>query len=274
MKNTRNKVRGIVGTILFHILLLVALIFFALSTPLPLPGEEGVEVNLGNSDEGMGMVQEEEPAERIQERRPPPPPPEQEEAEEKIITQEVEEAPVVQEERIEKTEERTEVEKEVVEEVEEEVDEDPVAEKPEPEPPRVDPRALYKGKSDDNKGSDQGITGQPGDQGKPDGDPNVYKYDGQGGQGNGIGFDLGGRGAKYLHKPTYSSQEQGRIKVEIRVNRNGKVVSASITKGTNIADTRLQNQAIAAALKSTFQPDPNAPEIQKGTITYNFIRIN
>ncbi|MEA3479966.1 MAG: TonB family protein, partial [Bacteroidota bacterium] len=63
-------------------------------------------------------------------------------------------------------------------------------------------------------------------------------------------------------------------KVEIKVNKLGKVVSASITKGTNITDQKLQKQALNAALKSTFEPDPKAPEVQKGTITYNFIRIN
>ena len=276
MSEDKNRVKGIIGTILFHLLLAVALVFIGLSTPLPLPGEEGVEVNLGNSDDGMGFVQEEEPAERIQEVKPPPPPPPEEEVqEEEILTQEVEEAPAIQEEIIEEKKEIEEIiEDEKIEEVVEEIVEEPVEEIPEPEPQKVDPRAMYKGKSDKNKGSDQGITGNPGDQGKPDGDPNVDKYDGQGGAGNGIGFDLGGRGAKYLHKPSYSSEEQGRIKVEIKVNRNGKVINATITKGTNITDTKLQKLAMEAALKSTFQPDQDAPEIQKGTITYNFIRIN
>lgn len=257
---------------MFHLLLALALILFGLSTPLPLPGEEGVEVNLGNSDEGMGYIQEEEPAERIQETQPPPPPPPEEEVqEEEIITQDVEEAPSIQEEKEKIEEVKTPIEEVVKEEPVEEIVEEP---EPEPEPQKVDPKAMYKGKSTENKGSDEGITGQPGDQGKPDGDPSVKTYDGQGGAGNGIGFDLGGRGAKYLHKPSYSSEEQGKIKVEIKVNRNGKVISATITQGTNIADTKLQNQAIAAALKSTFEPDQNAPEIQKGTITYRFIRIN
>ncbi len=100
MRDKKNRVKGVIGTIMFHLLLVLALILFGLSTPLPLPGEEGVEVNLGNSDEGMGYVQEEEPAERIQETQaPPPPPPEEEVQEEEIITQDVEEAPSIQEEK-------------------------------------------------------------------------------------------------------------------------------------------------------------------------------
>jgi hypothetical protein len=29
-----------------------------------------------------------------------------------------------------------------------------------------------------------------------------------------------------------------------------------------------------AALQAVFNPDPKAPEVQTGTITYNFIRLN
>lgn len=274
MDNKKNKVKGMLGTVLFHLLLFIVIIFFGLSTPLPLPGEEGVEVNLGSSDQGMGTIQEEEPAERIRETQPPPPTPEEEVREEDIITQDVEEAPAIQEEKVEKRKEKEEIIEDIQTQNEEVIEEVPEEEIPEPEPQKVDPRAMYKGKSDQNKGADEGITGQPGDQGKPNGDPNSRNYEGQGGAGNGIGFDLGGRGAKYLHKPSYSSEEQGRIKVEIKVNKLGKVVSASITKGTNITDQKLQKQALNAALKSTFEPDSKAPEVQKGTITYNFIRIN
>ena len=56
MKNG-NKIRGIAGTIIFHILLLLVLIFFGLSTPLPLPGEEGILINFGDDDQGFGKVE-------------------------------------------------------------------------------------------------------------------------------------------------------------------------------------------------------------------------
>jgi hypothetical protein len=39
-KEKESKIKGIVGTILFHAGLLALFIFFGLSTPLPLPGEE------------------------------------------------------------------------------------------------------------------------------------------------------------------------------------------------------------------------------------------
>jgi colicin import membrane protein len=281
MSEKNNRFKGIVGTIGFHLMALLALLYFALSTPLPLPGEEGVEVNIGSSDQGMGQVQEQSPP-PVQQPPPSLPPPQTDpepEPEEEIITQDIEEAPAIEEEDIEdKDEEKQEEEvitpdENIVEEVVEEVEEDP---EPQPEPPKVNERALYKGKSEtDGNGSNQGETGQSGDQGNPNGTPDAISYEGQGGLGDGIGYDLGGRGAKHLPKPAYDSEEQGKVVVEIKVDRTGKVVSAIAgVRGTTIADLRLRRLAEEAALRSMFSPDPNAPERQKGTITYNFIRLN
>lgn len=276
-----NRFKGIVGTIGLHLLALLALLYFALSTPLPLPGEEGVEVNLGSSDAGMGQVQEQSPPPVQQpEFQPPPPQTDPEpEPEEDIITQEAEEAPAIKDDDIREKDEVRQEEKIIVpedkpvEKVVEDVKEEP---EPQPAPPRVDERALYKGKSTtDGEGANQGVTGQAGDQGKPDGTVNATNYDGQGGVGDGVGYDLGGRGAKHLPKPAYDSDEQGKVVVEIKVDRSGKVVSAIAgARGTTISDLRLRRQAEEAAKRSVFAPDPNAPERQKGTITYNFIRLN
>lgn len=282
MSEQNNRFKGIVGTIGFHVLALLAILYFALSTPLPLPGEEGVEVNLGSGDQGMGQVQEMTPP-PIEQPTPPPPQPQPEpepEPEEDIITQDVEETPAIEEEVEEKEEEKP-VEEVVTpdpepepEKIIEEVEPEP---EPEPEPPKVNQRALYKGKSStDGEGSNQGETGQPGDQGQPDGTPDATNYEGSGGLGDqGVGYDLGGRGAKHLPKPAYDSEEQGKVVVEIKVDRNGKVVSAIAgVKGTTITDLRLRRLAEEAALRSVFAADPNAPDRQKGTITYNFIRLN
>ena len=276
-----NRFRGIAGTIGFHLMVLLALLYFALSTPLPLPGEEGVEVNLGSSDGGMGQVQERTPppVEQPPQQIPLPQPDPEPEPEEDMVTQDVEEAPAI-EDVIEKKVENT-AKQEVRNEqedvkIEEKVPDQKPDPEPEPEPPKVNQRALYKGKSTtEGDGSNQGITGEPGDQGKPDGSMNATNYDGRGGEGNGVGYDLGGRGAKHLPKPAYDSEEVGKVVVEIRVDRSGKVVSAIAgARGTTISDLRLRRLAEEAALRSVFVADPGAPERQKGTITYNFIRLN
>ena len=112
----KDRRRGLIGTTVVHLLLLVALLILALRTPLPLPGEEGVEVNLGYNDQGLGDIQSETPAPVAQ---PVPQPPQQQPEvklpepvveEEEIITQEVEEAPVIEEEIKEEPPEKEEEE--------------------------------------------------------------------------------------------------------------------------------------------------------------------
>jgi len=282
MSEKNNRTKGVVGTIGFHLLALLAILYFALSTPLPLPGEEGVEVNLGSSDQGMGHVQEQTPP-PVQQPPPQLPPPQTDpepEPEDDLITQDVEEAPALKEEDVEEKDE-VKQEEEVItpdpqsteEEVVQDVEEEP---EPQPEPPKVNERALYKGNSNtDGDGSNQGETGQPGDQGKPDGTLDSRNYDGSGKGDEGIGYELGGRGALELFKPVYNSDEVGTVKIKVIVDRTGKVKNAVFEmKGSNNSSPALVNEAIKAALKSKFEADPNAAESQIGYITYYFIRLN
>ncbi len=269
MNRKKNKIAAIIGTVIFHAILLTCLFLFGLTTPLPLPGEEGVEVNLGYSDQGTGLIQPDESAPALPEN---PPPQASNEQEENIITQDVEETSA-----IEKPKEKEDVRKEenITKPVETTKQTDP---EPVPEKPQVNPRALYKGKSNNtNQGGQEGETGQPGDQGDPYGSKDVTNHEGMGGDGNGngISYNLGNRIVLSLPKPEYDSKDQGKVVVTIQVNRQGNVISAVPgAKGTNISDQQLWKVAKQAALRSTFSPDPDAPEIQIGTITYNFIRIN
>jgi outer membrane biosynthesis protein TonB len=292
IKENKNRIKGILGTILFHIGLLLLLIFLALRTPLPLPGEEGVFVNLGFDEQGMGLDQQEQPAPA--EPLIKPAPPQQEPKDEDYLVQDVEEAPAIKEKKVEiKKKEPEKVvikpEPEPVKEIKE-VDPEP---KPEPKP-QPNPKAMYKGKgTTSTQGGQEGQTGQPGDQGDPSGTPNASIYKGKSGSGegsgtgsgtgtgtgdgsgDGISYSLGGRGSLVLHKPSYDSKEQGKVVVTIKVDKNGKVTSAVAgAKGTNVSDQTLWQLAKDAALKSEFVSDPNAPDTQVGTITYNFIRQN
>ncbi len=287
----KNKRNGIVGTILFHIGVLILLLFLALKTPLPLPGEEGVMVNFGYDETGMGNDQQLEsaPAEIVQ----PPSTPPQDLEEREYLTQDIEEAPA-----IEKKKEPEKKEPEKVQPVEKPKPE-PAKEVlvPEPEPqPQVNQRAMYKGKSTTStQGGQEGISGQPGDQGSQSGYAGNPNYQGKGGTGSqgegmgdsgtggdgtgpggsGISYSLGGRGSLSLHKPSYDSREQGKVVVTIKVDRRGNVTTAVPgAKGTNVSDQTLWNLAKDAALRSKFREDPDAPDIQVGTITYNFIRQN
>jgi len=257
MEEKKNRIRGIVGAILFHAAVLLALLLLALRTPLPLPGEEGVEVSLGYAETGSGLTQPEKikPIQRVEPVTPRPAPKE-------IITQDIEEAPAIEEVK----------QKEVIKP--EEKPEEIIT--PPKEEPKVNPRALYTPhQKDTDETGTQGDQSDPFDQGKETGSKDSKKPDGVAGMGDGVSFNLEGRGSIHLPKPAYDSQEQGRVVVRIWVNKQGKVVrTLPGVQGTTISDQRLTKLAEDAALKAVFTPDPNAPDQQIGTITYNFIRIN
>ena len=260
-KEKKDRTIAAVGTILVHALVLLALFLMAFRTPLPLPGEEGVEVDLGLYNQGMGKIQPDKPA--VPEHSNPPKPHEDQSSKSKddIVTQDTEEAPSI------KTEKKKDQN--------EESDTKPKDQPDQPQEttqPAVNPKALFKGTDKSQDGGSEGITGQPGDQGNPNGLAGVKQYDGQGGKGNGPGYDLGGRGAKSLQRPPKDFPEEGHIVVEIWVDREGNVIRTGIGKGTDITNTEMRNTALDAARRSKFVPDPNAPDEQKGTITYTFVQ--
>ena len=249
MDSNKKKDKGIAvaGTIVVHALAVLILFLMAFRTPLPLPGEEGVEVDLGMMNQGMGNIQPDKPA--VQQAAAPQP--KQVKSKEENLSQNDDEAPALEKPKAKK----------------------PKEEKPVEQPqPKVNQRALFKGGETSQAGGSEGITGQPGDQGKPDGMKGVRQYEGNGGKGNGPGYSLGGRGAKSLHRPSDDFIEEGTIVVDIWVNRDGKVVRAEVaTRGTDIINSAMREKAKQAALRSTFVAEPTAPEEQKGTITYHFV---
>ncbi len=263
----KDKWKSMLATVVFHSLLLICLIFMALKTPLPLPEEQGVEVDLGNSMDGTGFKQPDfagtaMPTPQAQAAAP-------ENARVEILTQNTEEAPPLPE--IKKETPKKNVEK--PKPVPKPVPKPEVKAEPEKVVPIVDQRALFKGSTQNaQSGGSDGITGNEGDQGKPDGLKDVKRYEGDGGSGGGPRVSLGGRGTKYLDKPQTEVTERGEVVVDIWVDRSGQVQKASVgTKGTTIVSSTLRSIAVKAALRSTFAPDPDAAELQKGTITYTFI---
>jgi TonB family protein len=277
---------------LFHLLLLIALLFIALRTPLPLPGEEGVEVNFGYDNTGKGLIQKDNPPPKAKpvvhkQTKPTPLAPKQEETSQKEdnLTQNTEEAPAL-EKKVKPKQKKPEVKKKVETPPKEDIKpkkKDTVQSKTEPKPilqekpkeepkPVVNTRALFKGSSKNKAGQSQGNTTGGGDQGKPHGYKDSNRYDGQGGKGNGVAFSLGGRGAKYLERPSARFTETGTVVVSIWVDPDGKVVRAQVNpKGTTVLDNSLRKIAVEAALNSTFVQDPTAPPQQRGTITYEFV---
>lgn len=235
-RENKNKTIAIGITVAVHAGVIAVLFILALTTPLPLPGEAGVEVNLGMYNEGMGVQQQPKPTKVVEAPKPKP-----EQVKEETVTQDTEEAPAIEE--------------------------------PKPkEEPKVNERALFKPVNQPvEQQSSEGNTETPGDQGNPNGGQNIANYEGQGGAGGGPSYDLGGRNAKSLPRPSSDFNEEGTIVVDIWVDRDGRVQRAEVGKGTNISNARMRETAKQAALQSVFAPDKNAVELQRGTITYKFI---
>jgi colicin import membrane protein len=133
--------------------------------------------------------------------------------------------------------------------------------------------ALANSKNAGTGSTSEGIAGGTGNQGDPRGsvDSNV-RGEGSGLGDKGISYDLQGRGFQKLPPPKYDYQGEGRVVVEVSVDRSGKVIQAVPgTKGSTTLDEYLLKVAKDAAMEARFEAKPDAPLFQKGTITYNFI---
>jgi hypothetical protein len=87
-----------------------------------------------------------------------------------------------------------------------------------------------------------------------------------------IYYDLQGRNHTYLPIPIYKCQGSGKVVLIIEVNQKGIVENAKIADSESTSgDECLYETAIGSALASRFEPDLNAPRIQKGTLTYIFV---
>jgi len=249
----KDKRKGILGTILFHGLLLVAFLFMGLTYQIPPPPEEGISINFGFSDEGLGEIEPEsteETTEIVEEEVIE----QQIESTEEIVTQSETETPAV-----EKTEEKEKVVKK----------EDPKEEVIEEEKPEVNKKALYPGKKK-NENQSEGEKGGEGNQGVVDGDQNSDVYDGGGIGEDGTAYQLGGREAIKKPKPQ-GNKIEGKVVVLITVDRLGNVINAIPgTKGSTTYDKKLLQRAKEAALKTKFDPKQSADEKQAGKIIYHF----
>ena len=252
----KNKRRGLIGTIVFHLVLLLIFLFTGLVIPVPMPEEEGlpVELDRGNTDFGSGDEQpqstsEPEVTEPISEPEP------------------VEAAPAETVEEVATQDEVSDMTMPVVKPVEK-----PVEKKPELDErlKKVISSNPFQTKQDnDSKG--QGSTDQPGDHGKADGSPTGDALQGDK-TGGGISYNLGGRGFKGAPPIQGNMQESGKIVVDIIVDRLGNVIRVTPGgRGSTINNNELVKKALEAARKAKFTPKADAPEEQKGTLTFEFI---
>jgi len=304
------KRRGLIATIIYHALLLVILVFAGLTYPDPPPEEEGILVNFGTDEFGLGdfepmgddqqagepdeevsRVQEpieeevEEYVEPVQETREAYTPPDPVEVDQ---TQDVEEVQVKEPPKPTPEElERQRLEQERIErerrEEQERIEQERIERECREEQERIERERQAQAERLNNLGRDafgnqgvgetegsEGITQGSGNQGDPNGSPDADRYYTGGGLGDGISF--GGLGSRRgsVPKPNVDGCEVTQkieIRVDIQVDRDGRVLQASVGQAT-YQDKCLWDTVVAAAKRSRFSADQNANYRQTGWIKY------
>lgn len=264
------------------IVLILLLLLFVVGPPyMDPPIEYGVAVNFGNSSVGQGNVQPKKPVKSkpqdIQKPAEEISNPEEVVSEsassektkaEDVLTEVNEEAIALKKQK--EAERKAEMEAEAKARAEA----DRIAkEKAEQEAKKKKLDALIGGVSE-SEGKETGSEGNdnsPGDKGQLDGDPYAPSYFGDPGSGSGgKGYGLGGRGKATFSKVIPDCQEEGRVVVEIHVNRDGRVMRAIPGKRGTTGESCLFDAAKKTALSHKWPADSKAPKTQIGWVEVNF----
>ena len=253
-KKDRN--RALATTLSVHTALLIFFFFFGLTYQDP-PPEYGIPVSFGNSLDGAGDDAAAPEGSEAQSAAAA------ESAESDVVTQDLVDAPSVSSEKA-KEDKKSEVKPEAK----------PVAEAPKASKElsnRLNSKFGRTGGTAGATGSGRGSTSGGGDQGAPNGSGNG---NGTGGSGNSGNYQLGNRSALERPKPRYDCEGEGIVVVRVYVDRSGTVTRADGQgqKGSTTSEECLIRRAQEAALKTRWQGDPSAKELQVGSILYRFGR--
>ncbi|MFR9503080.1 MAG: TonB family protein [Rikenellaceae bacterium] len=251
--NKRSLRWATLAVLLYVVLLVVLMVTIRFSLAETDPAAEGILVEFGETLDGDG--QEEIVATDISATTPPPPQPQEEPLESdpnEDITLKTEQNEVKSQQEVPQVEQPIEQRDTVV--VEERI---------------VNQNALFPGRKEQSTSTSQGTTDIDGNQGVQSG-----TQEGEATQGGGSGEEsfaqLKDRSiVGQLPKPSYAANAAGRVMIDITVDEEGHVKSATYrAQGSTTNNSQLVAAAQEAALKARFTPSDNF--IQGGTITYIF----
>jgi outer membrane biosynthesis protein TonB len=279
-----KNVKALTYTSVVCVVLFIVFFFAQWQLPvIPQPVlEEGIEVNLGNSDQGLGDVAPMIPGEQSSqaENDYTPPATSQPVAQEENITgdeNEADDAPVVNNNP-----------KPVVRNKPVPVNNTVSKPKPattpvtNPTPRPPSPKAVYKGGNNNGPGGNnadsynglrnQGIAGGKGDQGNPNGNPNSDSYKGNASSGNsGVRIRSGLSGRRFTRLPSFEDDfnENAKVAVDITVDKDGNVTSATVNpRGTTTTNANIR--AIATRKARQLKLNAGSDDDQTGTILFDF----
>lgn len=280
--DTRHKKKSFtLTTIVLSVLFLV--LFYIGLTYLDPPAEKGIAINFGTTNYGSGRVQKKayRPTTSQSASEPKVAPKSQQsqptsntQKSQKILTNDSQDEVVMQQRQKITENNRLQAEKKAkakADRIAKEKEAKAAQERKAQEEKKKKLDALIngigKGESSSNQGNDQ----LPGDKGSKDGNPYATSYYGAPGTGAGGGYGLNGRSLVKSGKVTQKCNEEGRVVVEIVVNRNGQVIKATPgVRGTTNNANCLLEPAKQTALLHRWNLDGNAPQQQIGFVVVNF----
>lgn len=278
----KNLKAGLITTGVMAAFLLWAFLYNwglpALFVPIP---QDGIEVNLGNSETGLGDIQPLIPGEPSSDDNTAYNPPTPSEANEEVKDVDTDDsdadAPPVIKPNTPPSRPTNNIPNRPVNPV---VNNNPgPAVNPTPAPPK--PKATYKGGNNSGPGGNNadtwngsrnnGIAGGPGDQGQPGGNPNSGNFNGRPGPGTGgISIRRGLDNRRIASAPSFQDEfaENGKVAVDITINAAGQVIRASFQPvGSTTTNATMKSIALRRAREVKFNP---GAEEQSGTIVFNF----
>lgn len=282
-ETTSKNVKATVATIVLHgvLLLLFLTVGFKIPVTPPPPEELGMEVNLGNSDQGFGTEQPLAPgdaAPEVAKTSSPAPAHTPVSAQQPITTDEstpddenavnvpTKKKIVVKTPPVNHEETKKKVDKPII---------TPTQPARKPLATMTRPGATGPGGNNQdayNNSRNQGIAGGKGDQGKPNGNPNSDNYNGDGGSGHGgVGIVRGFKGRAPISLPSFTDDfnENATILVDIKVDDSGQVISASYQpRGSTTTNQSMINIALRKVRGIKFPKSSAFEEV--GTLRVNF----
>lgn len=277
-ENKNRTVSALISAAVMAMLLLFLILFNIITPNPPFPesgGGGGMEINFGTYNEGTGNVESNGIGDATSVVEQAETTPVTDNNKEEVYTSDNGEDVKVEDNKP-KTQNNVTVIKPVVEKPREKTAAELLAEK-------------FKKNTGKNGGGD-GNSGQAGNEGSPDGNPNTHGNGGTGtgdgggdgpgtgpgsGPGSGpgkgkFGFDLKGRAVVNPPLLPKDTKEEGKVVVEITVDKNGNVIEANPNgRGTTTSSAVLKAKARQAALATKFNVSGQFEE-QTGTITIVF----
>ena len=232
--------RGIMGTLIFHLLLLIFLLSMEMSK---------VVVHIEMEIEMSAPDPQKQEKEQIEEKR-------KEEIREKTSDEEVERmlrSMAVNENVKEQSKSREAKVEEYIDEIMEELD--------------AGADGRYKPVRDKNYELDSLQNARDKKEQELDSLKSTF-YSGE----SSVSYNLKDRYARFLPIPVFKCETGGTVIVEIMVNRKGVVQKASVIAGKSQHDDCLWEVAVDAAKRSRFNEKSSAISMQEGTITYHFVK--